>query len=336
MAPLLRHEGVAFDVEEYADKHPGGRDVLDAMDGKSIDEAFEDVGHSKQARELLRDLKERRGAADARPRSLTEALVTSEDRNALHKLLACANLILFGRAAVLLLFVDARHVLFADLSLLHIASVSVAGLLATTGALFFHAPLKRPRGTFSMTREQKMHTLIFSLRSCAISLAAPALRCLPLPEAWAFLLVCAFHAAADLLTWVLRDAPEGGTIRDAAASAEGKAPRWVVGAASAFSSSMQLGAVSQLLDPRAALFASRSYIILVPIQLAAFQNTLSKKALLGNGASSALYACELLLVVWAVEYKHTALGAAGFAARRAGVPKHFVWLTLAAAHALAR
>ena len=43
-----------YDVTSYLDDHPGGGDVLLDVAGQDADEFFEDVGHSKDAREDLK------------------------------------------------------------------------------------------------------------------------------------------------------------------------------------------------------------------------------------------------------------------------------------------
>ncbi|CAM8924934.1 hypothetical protein QQ045_022719 [Rhodiola kirilowii] len=45
--------GKVYDVTEFMDDHPGGGDVLLTSTGKDATEDFEDVGHSKAAREQL-------------------------------------------------------------------------------------------------------------------------------------------------------------------------------------------------------------------------------------------------------------------------------------------
>ncbi|CAL1701016.1 unnamed protein product [Somion occarium] len=52
---LLVHEKV-YDVTKFIDEHPGGDEVILAETGKDATEAFEDVGHSDEARALLPDL----------------------------------------------------------------------------------------------------------------------------------------------------------------------------------------------------------------------------------------------------------------------------------------
>ncbi|GJJ07225.1 hypothetical protein Clacol_001425 [Clathrus columnatus] len=52
---ILLH-GKVYNVKEFIDEHPGGDEVMLAEAGKDATEAFEDVGHSDEARELLEKL----------------------------------------------------------------------------------------------------------------------------------------------------------------------------------------------------------------------------------------------------------------------------------------
>ncbi|KAJ3479997.1 hypothetical protein NLI96_g8668 [Meripilus lineatus] len=52
---LLLHEKV-YDVTKFIDEHPGGDEVILAETSKDATEAFEDVGHSDEARALLTDM----------------------------------------------------------------------------------------------------------------------------------------------------------------------------------------------------------------------------------------------------------------------------------------
>ncbi|KAG1755383.1 cytochrome b5-like heme/steroid binding domain-containing protein [Suillus lakei] len=45
--------GEVYDVTTFIDEHPGGDDVILAEAGKDATQAFEDVGHSDEARDLL-------------------------------------------------------------------------------------------------------------------------------------------------------------------------------------------------------------------------------------------------------------------------------------------
>ncbi|XP_050305211.1 cytochrome b5 isoform X1 [Anthonomus grandis grandis] len=46
-----------FDVTEFLDKHPGGEEVLIEQAGQEATEAFEDVGHSSDARAMMEQYK---------------------------------------------------------------------------------------------------------------------------------------------------------------------------------------------------------------------------------------------------------------------------------------
>jgi len=49
-------QGKVYDVTKFVDEHPGGDEVILAEAGKDATEAFEDVGHSDEARALLPDM----------------------------------------------------------------------------------------------------------------------------------------------------------------------------------------------------------------------------------------------------------------------------------------
>ncbi|KAF8954855.1 hypothetical protein BGZ46_002808 [Entomortierella lignicola] len=49
----LAIEGKVYDVTKFIDEHPGGEEVLLDESGKDATEAFEDVGHSDEARDML-------------------------------------------------------------------------------------------------------------------------------------------------------------------------------------------------------------------------------------------------------------------------------------------
>jgi hypothetical protein len=42
-----------YDVTNYLDDHPGGKEVMTDLAGKNADELFEDIGHSKEARKIM-------------------------------------------------------------------------------------------------------------------------------------------------------------------------------------------------------------------------------------------------------------------------------------------
>jgi cytochrome b involved in lipid metabolism len=49
---MIIHDKV-YDASTFVDEHPGGEEVLLDVGGQDATEAFEDVGHSDEAREIL-------------------------------------------------------------------------------------------------------------------------------------------------------------------------------------------------------------------------------------------------------------------------------------------
>jgi len=52
---MVIHDKV-YDATSFVDEHPGGEEVLLDVGGQDATEAFEDVGHSDEAREILQGL----------------------------------------------------------------------------------------------------------------------------------------------------------------------------------------------------------------------------------------------------------------------------------------
>ncbi|XP_018783100.1 PREDICTED: cytochrome b5 [Bactrocera latifrons] len=53
---MIIHNNV-YDVTEFLNEHPGGEEVLIEQGGKEATENFEDVGHSSDAREMMKKYK---------------------------------------------------------------------------------------------------------------------------------------------------------------------------------------------------------------------------------------------------------------------------------------
>ena len=51
---IIIHDNV-YDVTKFLEEHPGGEEVLLEQSGRDATEPFEDVGHSQDARELMKD-----------------------------------------------------------------------------------------------------------------------------------------------------------------------------------------------------------------------------------------------------------------------------------------
>lgn len=52
----LVYNGQVYDVTQYLDEHPGGEEVIVDCAGIDATEAFNDIGHSEDAHEILKGL----------------------------------------------------------------------------------------------------------------------------------------------------------------------------------------------------------------------------------------------------------------------------------------
>ncbi|TRY61037.1 hypothetical protein TCAL_01441 [Tigriopus californicus] len=82
---IVLHDKV-YDVTKFLDEHPGGEEVLIENAGQISTEAFEDVGHSTDAREMLKNYmigelqeSDRKGEADKGPRVWSSGDSSSDD-----------------------------------------------------------------------------------------------------------------------------------------------------------------------------------------------------------------------------------------------------------------
>lgn len=53
---VIIFEGTIYEVGDYMETHPGGKDLIEKLIGKCIDEDFYEAEHTKSARNIFRDL----------------------------------------------------------------------------------------------------------------------------------------------------------------------------------------------------------------------------------------------------------------------------------------
>jgi len=76
---LVIHDKI-YDTTAFVDEHPGGEEVLLDVGGQDATEAFEDVGHSDEAREILDGLLVgtlKRQPGDPAPKATTTSSTTA-------------------------------------------------------------------------------------------------------------------------------------------------------------------------------------------------------------------------------------------------------------------
>jgi len=98
---LVIHDKV-YNTSSFVDEHPGGEEVLLDVGGQDATEAFEDVGHSDEAREILTGLLVgtlKRQAGDPTPKTTTTAPSTTSSSQATGLGIGLYAIILLGGAA---------------------------------------------------------------------------------------------------------------------------------------------------------------------------------------------------------------------------------------------
>ncbi|KAI0966185.1 cytochrome b5 [Xylaria arbuscula] len=78
---LVIHDKV-YDTTKFIDEHPGGEEVLLDVGGQDATEAFEDVGHSDEARETLEKFyvgSVKRKPGDPTPKATASAIAPPAD-----------------------------------------------------------------------------------------------------------------------------------------------------------------------------------------------------------------------------------------------------------------
>jgi cytochrome b involved in lipid metabolism len=98
---LVIHDKV-YDTTKFVDEHPGGEEVLMDVGGQDATEAFEDVGHSDEAREILDGLLVgtlKRQDGDPKPKVAAPSSSTSASANPAGFGVGLYAIILIGGAA---------------------------------------------------------------------------------------------------------------------------------------------------------------------------------------------------------------------------------------------
>ncbi|KAI0009236.1 putative cytochrome b5 [Xylariaceae sp. FL0662B] len=101
---LVIHDKV-YDATKFVDEHPGGEEVILDVSGQDATEAFEDVGHSDEARETLDQLlvgSLKRQPGDPAPKAAAPSLAPAANTSsagfgtALYAILLIGSAVAFG------------------------------------------------------------------------------------------------------------------------------------------------------------------------------------------------------------------------------------------------
>lgn len=277
------------DVSSFFERHPGGRSILRKYieNGKDCTEAFERVGHSEHAFKLMKNLPCKSGNIEemtSRSKSRCSRLCTNEDPFMLHKL--CGLLSLLHFVICYYRFFTSGMITFGvDYGIISKAFMLIHACLALLALQFPVEPL-RIKGTQNMTVEQVQHTIVFSFRSLLFYALGPV------SVAWRVVLVICHHIIADVVTARYHRKENGTTIRGGVP--DDWVPGFVLKVRNVYAGVAQFGATISMLtcvhNPGDAALLS-----LIPIQLGAFANTLTKKHIIGSFGHGVIYGGSLLV-----------------------------------------
>ncbi len=99
---IVFYKGYKYDVNEFLDSHPAGRDIILPFEGKDMTEEFDAIGHSKSAMKILNKylIDSPNIKVDDKPvvndNIVIKKLFTAEDQYQIHKLFGAFALFSFG------------------------------------------------------------------------------------------------------------------------------------------------------------------------------------------------------------------------------------------------
>eukprot|EP00386_Alphamonas_edax_P004068 GDKI01012694.1.p1 GENE.GDKI01012694.1~~GDKI01012694.1.p1 ORF type:complete len:405 (+),score=131.70 GDKI01012694.1:42-1217(+) len=185
---IVTYKKERYDVTNFVEKHPGGRDVIVQYSGRDMTEAFDEVGHSATASKLLMKYKmdksekemaaeERREKAKARDDEInklyglkftTKKLFTEEDKFLVHKVLGVAALASFAYRYFWVW--PTTGTLGFDGSWFDYFTLSVHFLLSFS-SLIFHVLEKRiTQNPLIIYEEYRQHAIVFTLNTTLVAL----------------------------------------------------------------------------------------------------------------------------------------------------------------------
>ncbi len=355
---ILVIEGGVYDVSEFVDVHPGGREVLEHYNRQDATEAFHRISHSAAAEQMLGNycigVLESAEAAHTRfaertaseqsaslLEKLQQKLITHEDRFHTHKILGglvlshfVVRLLIMAAGTVVFLATGSEEVFQLNYALepawLMVGLALLHGLLSLT-SLQFAVPKKSNQSKPMIHQLFRAHSITFALRAVACMLLCVLLQ--DFPE-WQFfavsLVILSALIGADVITERLTD-------EDDRYHTTSSMPYWLGCSVRRQRSYKLLYGFAQFLATVICLFGGYfgAWLTLPAIQGAAFLMTLVRKNLISTYAYHQIYLALLYFPVlfFVFVYPVTIVFmfvVAGllFVLRLQGVNKYLLWLPL--------
>ena len=348
-------DGKVYDVTEFVDIHPGGRQLLKKYHKKDATEAFKEVFHSLEAMRLLESYKvgvmegydaNQEGSIEASVQSrwhnIKSKLITHEDRFHLHKLIALPALIhffvrCFVLAAAAIAFVGFGYEHYSVHDWLFPAPFLILfailhGLLSVS-SLQFTVPRKSSQSKPMIHQLFRAHSICFALRAVFCMILAVVLVDQPLTMRFFIsLVVLLSFVVADYISHALPDT--GDNFKTTSSM-----PYWFGCSVTRQKIHKLYYAFSQFFASIVCLFGGyqEMFFTLLAIQGAALLMTLTRKSLITNYWYHQIYTALLFFPIpfYLMLYPLTTGGAILVAAalyflRSLRVNKYVLWLPVLA------
>ena len=358
---LVTIHGQLLDLTHWAKAHPGGLRVLQKFHGRDASRSFTAVGHSDEARALLKTFAVSNtvtsGSEDAHAkensswsqRTMTllrrwkTKLFTHEDRYGVHKALGLFCLGNYVYRFALMLFGDPTAGMGSNnTSIWPVLSLVPHALLSLSSLLFHTVPRERVVGKPMIWQEFRVHNIIFGLRSLVCSAVAwcsihfPWLISRHAAVCISGMAILAACLGADVATEGLRHRNEESTTATM--------PYWKGCSPQTEKLFKHFYAISQFGATIGCLMVSNPIwplAILLPIQGASLLMTLVRKGLISARSYHMAYLISLLLVflvgirhlfwMWSLDLIGLFVVALiAYQLRRMGADKFALWVPLVA------
>ena len=300
---ILKFNNCDVDLSDYINNHPGGYDIIKNLNGKESQQIFDDVGHSKKAIKLLNDIKKNKSIEniDKNISSLQTSnnniyllkiklLFTHEDYYLIHKI--------FG-IPTLFIYLYMMYSIFIYQSFVTINSILYYVFPFITALLSLQFNVSNERfidNRQMMTKEQRAHTINFTMRSLSLSLLYLINPVVNFYIRLMFMLL--WHGLADIITYYYNNNIDGtirGTIKHLKKSNEFN--EYILQLATRFPSigqyvgiMMSFGYLNNTVEI--------SYLPIIPVQLSALLATLVRKGLISCKMQAILYGLSLFPVFY--------------------------------------
>lgn len=195
-----------YEIYGFLDKHPGGRKVLEKYNSKDITKAFHNVGHSKEALQLLMKYKSGKQTHEKQEYDglsykefITRKLFTQEDAFNMHKTLGLLSLLSFFYRYFYVF--PTTGTLGFDGKLFDYLTFMLHMMLSSS-SLVFHVLEKRLlKNPLIIYEEYRLHAILFSLRCVIVGMVGLLGSYFePYQQIVLWLGMCGIHLAVDNVT----------------------------------------------------------------------------------------------------------------------------------------